>query len=369
MLTPRPAFALSALTLALAACGARSDLLGARSGATSSVGSGGVGAASATVGSGASVASSTGTGGAGGPTCVGLTMSGPEALTPAGLADGVRRPALVALDGQNASAALVVGMDPLEGSGPFGAIGHVGLTPWGAWPPALDTLHQAVPAGGPSFAVAPGGAGVYSLLLPGAFGQVSGMAHDWAVDANGQAMPELFDATVDVALFVSSSGSRHVVGYDGAQPPGRVLVASLFDGDTPLTGVFGLVCSNDPIVADAIPLGDGFLIAAAQNPPFANCPPSDENPATEVDLFVASPDAPFSPMSQLPGDEKIAGVKLVPASGGGFLLVQRAGQDKGPEAVVARHLGSDGELANDPFDAVPSGRGARHKAPKVKGGR
>jgi hypothetical protein len=283
-------------------------------------------------------------------------MSGPEALTPAGLADHVRRPVLVALGGATMDAALVVGMDPLEGPADKSAIGHAGFAPWGAWPPGLDGLQQAAIAGGPSFAAAPAGDGVYSLLFE-RNDQASGLAYDWAVDVSQKAAPKDLPSNDAVALFVSTEGSRHLVGYEEGQGKGRALAVALFEADAIGAAGFALACSNEPIVADAMPMGDHFVMAAAQNPPFANCPPSDDDgPATDLLLFDVSPDGMFTMTSPVSGTAGIVRLKLVPNVGGGWLLFERAGQDKTTQPVAARRLGSDGALADDGFDAIPGGR-------------
>lgn len=348
--------------LALGSCGRTPlrDSPGATSG-----GAGGASASSATGGgAGGAGAGGAGTGGAGGASaCDALTLSGPPIIDfVVALGHEERRPILVTEDG-GARAAVVFALEPIESPGVPFPVGHTAFAPWGDWPSTIGQGHYAASIGGRRFA-ATGGDGGFALLLPVGGGPNPGVyfAPSVAPETDYSPIPDAFVVTSETMsrpAFVARGASGHVAG--SLHEAGGFLQLEI-NFITPEGDLFGAPlasgCATTPMVAGAVPSGDGYLVAFSSGRPFGTCFNDDGIPGPPTELQVAWIDAngAIKPGAMLPGIEPIFGAQIVARSDGAWLVWQQDGStSEAPPPIVAVRLDAGGQLASDIFEVVPTG--------------
>jgi hypothetical protein len=252
----------------VAACGGRSQLRDVGASSAGGGGSGGTTTSSATTassGTTASASSGGGLGGGGGAPLNGCVLDGP----PIGIAGtqgyAVSNPVLVA-PGKSDLTTLVAGWTTTEGpKTPPSELRHTSFAAWGTWPAdgTIGPSYLANYDGGQSFDAAPAASG-FSVFLalpssseidfmapftPGS-GAAAGMASALPLAAEPAFLAQGKDPDIHLLGFSSSNQGIHDL---------RVVRLSDTMGNEQPSPVLG--CAVDPIVADAVPVDDGFLIA------------------------------------------------------------------------------------------------------------
>lgn len=264
--------------LLLAACGSRSDLLGASPSTEGDGGGGGGGAGGATT-----TFTTTGTAGSGGGggqplgTCDVLVVDGPP-RSPKPAFEGWEHaaPHVTSIEADTSRAALSY----LEAKTiPGGALqaSSVALdAPWGAWPDELGTSAPHTPTLG--FAAGPGLDGRLSLFMsdePNAAGKATGMVvwfpNAGVPGAQGQYFDDLLPG---YPLFVTAREGEWLAGFQRLVGNGLHHL-SLARITSPLS-----MASLEPaagcgisaaLAGAAIPLKEGFLVAVSSGRPYGTC--------------------------------------------------------------------------------------------------
>ncbi len=315
----------------LAACGGRSQLRDA--GASSAGGDGGTTASSATTSSSNSAASASsggGIGGGGGAAPDGCVIDGP----PIGIAGtegyAVQNPALLA-PGKSDLTTLVAGWTTTEGpKTPPSELRHTSFHAWGVWPAdgTIGPSYLASYDGGQSFVAAPAASGFSVLLALPSSSEIDFMTPftpgSGAAAGMVSALPV---AATPIFLAQGVDPDIHLLGFSGSnQGTHDLRVVRLSDTMGGEKTFPALGCAVDPIVAAAVAVDDGFLVAFSGASKIL-----DPDCATGTGigsarrLFIAHVDANASivPAVNIPGTKAegpIEVVKIVGVPGGAIVV-------------------------------------------------
>jgi hypothetical protein len=313
--------------LLMASCGARTELSldrqntgSTESGASSGGAASGDAASDATAGAGAggtSAANSTSAGGGALVACANLESNGPLTALPSlgpGTSDNTRfhwldktRMAVVHRPFDN-----VLGL----------RIGSTTIDWTSGWPAGNAAPVELVATADESFAIDRAENPLIGLLaprvgLPGVwFGEVDPAVGGWS--------PSLpVDLTADRATFVRRSVfGEYFLGTSapGTSPNGSTQFrASFFDG-TKLRGPYNAGCSAVPILADALPVPNGWLLARTAPATPASCSPLAPAPAEQsISIDLIANGMPLVG-GEVPFGGKTSQLILVPRAEGAWLL-------------------------------------------------
>lgn len=319
------------LCLLLAACGARSSLLGP-AGAEGDAGSGGAGNGSTSPGGG-----STSPGGAGGSlieSCPSFTLDGPPLSPTPILGNHTFDPWLAPTEPDASRAGLVfIDHDSPQADTVF-QVASVALDdPWGPWPSSLGAsgLHGFAEG----FVVGPDTGGRFSMLTTeedccgGApVGMVVWSPQAGVAGAEGQFFN---DVPPGRPLFVGENGGNYVAGFPRllGENLHHLTLAGVVFGSGPATAAATTsACSLGISLSGAVaPLGGGFLLAQSNGRPFGKCLTDDlaDAPASRVQIVSLSADTAEATLT-FEADEPgtfISGIRLTPAPGGFWAVWER----------------------------------------------
>lgn len=321
------------LCLLLAACGARSSLLGP-GGAEGDAGSGGAGSSSTSPGG-----DSTSPGGAGGSlltSCPSFALDGqPLSPTPI-LGEHTFDPWLAATELDGSRGGLVfIDHDGPQADSTF-QVASVALDdPWGPWPSSLGAsgLHGVAEG----FVVGPNAGGRFSMLTTEedcCGGAPVGMVV-WSPEAGVSGAEGQFwnDVPPGLPLFVGANGSHYVAGYQrllGDDLHHLTLAGVVFGGGPATAAATISACSlGVPLSGAALPLGGGFVLAQSNGRPFGKCLTDDlaDGPASRLQIVTLSADTAQATLT-FEADEPgtfISGARLAAAPGGAWAVWERVG--------------------------------------------
>lgn len=277
----RPAVPLFAL---LVACGARSSLradskaadgssassTGGGSGSPSGSGSGLAGAGGA---SDSGAGATTGSGGSAPLACTSLSQNGPLVTLPT-LGPGTSDNARFHWLDDSRIAVVHRPFDSVVGL----RVGSTELAWTGSWPPAAGVPVELIANASESFAIDRAASPLVGLLAPPsnasgvAFGLVDPLAGGW--------QPSLpIDAQGDRAVFVRQGLGEYLVATAGTgdSPGGSSQLRIAWTDGTALRGPFDAGCHATGILADALAVDDGWLLARTSTA-LESCDPSTPAP-------------------------------------------------------------------------------------------
>ncbi len=353
-------------TYALGACGARTDLLASDSGAA---GSGGLGATAGSAGAGASggfggEAGSGGSAGLGGDAGYGgdagfggtgafAGMSGAGGLVQCGLFEQreVRRfegppqehealPQLV--EAVPGIVTLGFRRQQFEGPADFYHLGHVSFDAWGTWNGSeLGLAWGAVTGAGESFALGSVRGGRFGFLAHSVFADGELLLIRGAPNQQQSQVVELQPERAR-PIFIESQGAAHTLL--GFQNPGEQALTIQRRGANPLVIDDRLGCGLGDLAADALPLGNSYLIAAASDQaPFCptDGPPGD--PRT-IQIYLLGPNGTIRHTTEINAEGVVREIALVPWKDGAWVVWRSEGGPGAFGTTYATRLHPDGEL-------------------------
>lgn len=369
---PRRSFAVCPLLLAgaLAACGARSNILDASGASTSGAGAQGGGGASTTGqgGAGAQGGGGAGQGGAGAqggglPTvCSQLVEVGSIAQPASNPGFAFRDPLL--LPRAQGGALLLARSIQLESPGPVPSrVDAVPFQPWGAWPPAFPAPKFAHPVTNPvAFAASMEPGGTFALgVEPFPMNAPPGCPLDtvYGISPDAPQWPNLFMFALeggceDTPLAVASAADKlHFAAADIAESfaggPQRGLIFTVFDEGGKVLIPPKPLCASTPHVGDVIAGKQNFLFAHSQAPNgVCNAPGDLPGPASLVVLRrLSAKGSKAGTVYQ--GTDDLVLTRLLPRSEGAWLILRESGASavvQGP-ALAMRISADDGP--SEPF--------------------
>lgn len=354
-------------TLALSACGARTQLVPERR-SDGGAGGGGASASSTTAATTTAATTSSGVGGAGGSApldCPALAVSGqPISYTSAAALHGAR-PALVRVN--DTSVMAIFAREPINDPlNPPATLGDVVFDPWGLWPQSLGSVVQISSIGGVAFSAAEGlddatAAVMYSLapeggppemflaprVKPGQFYDPSPDGVLWS--SGGAGLP----ATL------ARGNEGHLAAAEVAFPTGSFLRLAHVSEAGQVVLFSDVACAEAPFPTDSLGVSAGYLVATADGRDFGAC--DDDNgipgPAKHLRvLFVDPGGAPPQLAASFEGVDPIAHVALAARPGGAWLAWQESGASaRVPPRVHAIALDEFGAIVGPTIDLTTDG--------------
>lgn len=271
-----------AVSLLVCGCGSRSNLSYVDGEAPS--GSGGQGTSGTTGGgpAGGSGGVTMGSGGSGGITtggsggaaglCEALFVHEPPAFLESGFGYHERRPTWTFSDDSGEQVTLVSSRQPTEGPGGGDfptSIVHTTLAPWGTFPSGqpLGPTDLAEPEGGETFAAARAPQSQFGLLFSNTLSGGAGLRFSAGYQPFNSIQPNstLLSPNAQEALFLSQGPDGHLGGMllEGASGGGSsyLFQAAWIDKNGDTTGGVDLGCGSGPLLADAVHIGEKWLLA------------------------------------------------------------------------------------------------------------
>jgi hypothetical protein len=331
---------------------------------SSSSGAGGTGGSSTSTSGTGGTAGTGGTGGTTGSLCLALEVVGPPIAVPSPPWGHEQRPQLVAASTAGDLVTLLFEWLPVESPGPVPTeVRHLSFDAWGDWPPSeLSQSFLASNQGGHSFAAANSlGIDVAVLYTQGTPNAPMGVSFtDEVVPwTNGAGSQIEIDPQANGALFAAYvEGQPHLVG---TQRPGPFPGSHQLDiswvhtaaGQIYVEGPHVLGCVDTPVVADALRLPSGWLVARAMSP--APCSGS-QPPQPPVDLSFShyQEGGVLFNTNQLPGTDPITWIGLASRFAGTWVAYRRSpGNAVG--AIEAFWVDEEGWQVSDPTTLVGPG--------------
>lgn len=351
------------LALAVVACGSRSQLpdlgngggsagAGASGGSVVTGGSGGGGfGGTAGFGGAAGFGGTAGFGGAAGfggmDECAGFFQVGGVLEVQHSAKDVDRLPELVYSSDGGDQLSVAFEREPVESPSVFRQVGYATFLPWDNWPNGgeIAPVHDAFasPQLSPKFRAGAGFGDHLSLLV----------AHDTGGSAFPSFAPNVAANKSDAGPTVTLLGSTPAFAARGAE--GRHLVgtrdASLYAQVVKLAGGSIVVqtsvlgCASFGAVADAVPFGDGWVVALANgsNAPKTGCGLQDPEPPTRLDLVRVGPDATITYLTSVDAGAPLMQIAAAAHPSGAYVVYRVA---SGGAVAPIRWLRIDASSAN-----------------------
>lgn len=348
------------LALLLAACGARTtlrDYEGASgpSGVTSGAGGSGAG------GSGAGGNGAGGSGGAPlGPQCPALVAAGApitfDAPSPAHHQD---LPTLLPLDA--AGVAVVFAHNPVEAPADvLVEIRHASFAPWGLWPTSLGVAITTAEIGGQVYTAAPTDATGFALELQNVgsggkleYGSVSFAPLALAGKSYSPAPPSfpISGFVGSYAAFAARVHGGHLVGHQALSGTPYELILSLTDSGGVKQVWSEAACATDRMLADAVGLGLGGLVAFDSGRPFGLCMGDGlPGPPTELQIGSFTPGQPLVHGTTVKLTDPLRSLHLTERSDGAWVVWQENGASAfTPPPIQAMRVDVNGAPASSPI--------------------
>lgn len=365
-----------ALSLLLGAlgCGSRSGLLTADrgpEGTGGTGGAGGAGGASGASGFGGSgggggggaggaggLGGSGGSGGSGGDACGALVMHGDIVEVEASAMDSDFNPALTISSDDGAQLTVAFARQPVESPGPFTEIGHTSFLPWSAWPASgiVAPVHGsfAHPELSSALSVSRSPGDRFGLLVAHDFGTSFAPSVDPnASITSGTTTPQ----GIEPRFVALGPSGNHLIGTLEADGALRATIVTTTPSGFSLKST-PIGCASQPIAADAVAFGDGWLVALAngkQASPGSGCPgaPGNAGPPTRIDVVWVHGDLSQEYSGGIETDIPIQSLAAAPHPDGIWIAYRTLGGGKmAPIRVVRRDVPAagfvgPGDLATD----------------------
>jgi len=356
-------FACGLAALAISACGSRSQLSSLDAGSIGGGGAGGSGSGGDTGGGGSTGGG--GTGGSGGNTttvppgpCPELGYATPFAALPGGSSVHQRSPGLAFSSSDGSSVTVATTWQVVEGPGPTLPIElrHTTFAPWGIFPvgSGLAPTYLADLDGGVSYAIAPSSGDQFALLFASDFfgpGGNGGLRFSSEFAAKSGVVPstQMVGNPKDRALFLTRGPKSFAFGA-AADNGGKHEITMGLVNDDLFLGDFALGCSAQPTFADAVAIGDTFLVFFGSDPSFVGtgCDGVVPNPPTTL-LVARVVNGSLMDIKEVV-QESVTDVRVAPRSDGAWLVWTTAGGADVPPATHIGRVDPLGALVAPPLD-------------------
>jgi hypothetical protein len=271
-------------------------------------------------------------------------MHGGIAEVEASAMDSDFNPALTASSDSGAQLTVAFARQPVESPSPFTELRHATLLAWSAWPASgiVTPVHGTFAHAGLSTALEVGRSlgDRFALLVA----HDSAMSFSPNVDPNASSTGGTTTPQGNEPRFVAlgASGSHLVGTLEAGGELRATLVASTPTGFSLKSTSLG--CASQPIVADAVAFGDGWLVALAngkQVPPGSGCPGSSSSagPPTRIDVVWVHADLSQEYSGGLETDIPIQSLAAAPHPDGIWVAYRTLGGGKvAPIRVVRRDV-------------------------------